>query len=1838
MNICQGTYEYPIYKVRVWTSASNYDTNVFVGKNQNDKNIDVILNKVSNKEQLKENEEQMLQKQFGNNFKNKLGLNTSGKIKFIKETIYNDDNINTLNKKISMYLLHDIPENDIFFWIEKEIKKTELFIEMVTSQILQGKKSANLKYVKEVLNFFLGQNQIITETDSNNNNKLYRDDIIELIKPLSILYVNEPLGVKYIHNQFSYYFQINPFKQKDKTEIISKDNFEVITDRSITIEHYQLRNNTINIALYESVLHENKDITILYFPFHDKKKTEKKDDIFKTIDIVHNEVAQKIKDLNDDDFTTECHINYLHLRFNESLSNPDFKLKQIFDKFLTTDIVPFVKYNTPSNKFYKVDKNSLNPKSKYRILKDDFDVWIESNPDDKRMKSIKEYLIFKVFIKTNTEQNKFASVILFPDSHIDIKYSMKSSDSISIDDISNNLKEINNLCDILIKNNDIKIDKIDHNFWYKTEGFTNIKIINIASNIILICKTSNSTLDNIKLLAQSLLPYVSVSEYQKNKENTLFLQYKRIDNFVKTDNITNFLNQHIFDSKETAIIKIREEFSISEDEALKSYEQWLVSQKVKLVPIGKGMDFRPANASNVMIKLFPNQLGYKALVEGITKIKYHKRIISLLKFLSYYGSKDNIKHITFIEKYELHKSDSSEYDSELFKDDETDNDDKLSHVGDVIGDLYSLVGDDVGDLGDFEGFTGFEEDEEGEGEVTKKTKKKNEEESDDNDESEEIMDEDKLIKDLKKNKTSQYVLNRLKSHDRKLFASKKDTPQYSTKCQWADGRQPIVISQEDKDRIDSLYPNSYDNNFIKYGTDAEKMKKNIYICPEIWCPISRVSMTYKEFVENGEKCPSKDIDEPVINMRSKLFTDKNTNERKPRYIGFTGDGNDCLPCCFAMKPEIKKLGPNKNQKKIDQCLGVDHKKEEDHTKNSLVIPKVLETYIVGTQYPINENRYGLMPKPLSEMFKNKKCGEKGEGTGNMIEGTDCFLRKGINHYDGQSFLSCMSSIFIENTDKTQDIIQLIKDNLAIELFLLLNDGNLCGLFINENKNIFDPAEFLAFRRWFTGDSNKVKIYIEKFNLYKVRKDIIDNSADGLTVFNRHKFKEFKHILREYIIYNSYHNFLNYLFDKDILKTHDMLLDLFTNELEWLNTKGTNIIVFEVGKDDITMACPFNTKIGLDLSRPFIFIVKQGDIYEQIVRVKQPNKNRSIIVNVSFRYGEIEVVDEIINYYKDNCKLAKNHNITNAMAVLEYLNMTGFKVRYQVINYNFKLEGFLLNKGIFIPCPNQPPVIMKNSHFIYIDEMLDKVQNTNYNTIKPILKALQEFTDDDFYTISKVVTDEDNDAVSLITKNGNAIPINKDFFPDEIYLDNLNIFIGWEEDDPRKIFIKHENTKELLYQVVKNEISRTLLNNKVIQNEVDFLRSDDNEFPTYLKKKKMDDLIHTFLKKIVIASNENDDDIISSYDNNIISCSSIRKNKCKGMCQWSEGPDGKGRCYLKIPQDWLDKFQSKLTDNMLKLKNIKTVKPSNINNKNITTQLVFDQTDVVSGKIIKIQEVLRDPYKFVDRVLEKYIKNIIIKDVKVVKKITIENLLTPQWYDLLTKFNKIFNGKQGYKIMEETKGFGINKMEIIRPDFIPLVFQLVSKLMNSHIKINEDIVKKLVENKLIEDHRYFTSINKINDFYEDMKLMNPTFAYYVKKNKSISLQDMVDIFRKTDYIMSEYELRILSNLLGIKVIIIARKNIARNPNEIKCIKPIKNTKQFIILFQTSIVPQEKEKAPFDKYELIIKNIKKPQFIFHDDEDIPIYNTDMKYNTLAEYIKGTCIKYYVLEEADIKENNS
>jgi len=151
-----------------------------------------------------------------------------------------------------------------------------------------------------------------------------------------------------------------------------------------------------------------------------------------------------------------------------------------------------------------------------------------------------------------------------------------------------------------------------------------------------------------------------------------------------------------------------------------------------------------------------------------------------------------------------------------------------------------------------------------------------------------------------------FLLESLYRADPNLFSG----TTYSKMCPHVDKRQPVVVTREE---FDVLPSNSYGDRAIAYGSSKETSERNIYICPTVWCPMSRVSMTRDQLVSAGGRCPGGPAEEPIL-YDSKYF--RKSKNKNHRHVGFLDPSKHpsglCLPCCF-----------NKPGKRVDQCEAKD---------------------------------------------------------------------------------------------------------------------------------------------------------------------------------------------------------------------------------------------------------------------------------------------------------------------------------------------------------------------------------------------------------------------------------------------------------------------------------------------------------------------------------------------------------------------------------------------------------------------------------------------------------------------------------------------------------------------------------------------------------------------------------------------------------------------------------------------------------------------------------------------------------------------------------------------------
>lgn len=199
--------------------------------------------------------------------------------------------------------------------------------------------------------------------------------------------------------------------------------------------------------------------------------------------------------------------------------------------------------------------------------------------------------------------------------------------------------------------------------------------------------------------------------------------------------------------------------------------------------------------------------------------------------------------------------------------------------------------------------------------------------------------------------------------DPKLFQySTKARRMYSTICQ--QHRQPVRMTKEEA----ADWAERRDDVPIPHGSTPQLASKNVYACPDVWCPVSRKAMTFEEFNDAGEKCPGDDPKVKPFVRNKKWYVRLMDSSSHP-------DGL-LMPCCFK-KPGKGELAVPTGARREDIDAWVKHVEGQKYVTRST------------NDYA---NELALLPPALHFMFNGQtKCGHRFDGSGNL-KGKSCVMR------------------------------------------------------------------------------------------------------------------------------------------------------------------------------------------------------------------------------------------------------------------------------------------------------------------------------------------------------------------------------------------------------------------------------------------------------------------------------------------------------------------------------------------------------------------------------------------------------------------------------------------------------------------------------------------------------------------------------------------------------------------------------------------------------------------------------------------------------------------------------
>lgn len=420
-----------------------------------------------------------------------------------------------------------------------------------------------------------------------------------------------------------------------------------------------------------------------------------------------------------------------------------------------------------------------------------------------------------------------------------------------------------------------------------------------------------------------------------------------------------------------------------------------------------------------------------------------------------------------------------------------------------------------------------------------------------------------------------HFLRMLQKADPKIFV---ENGNYARMCMVTNFRQPVVLSKQEKEELDKSEFGQGVDNFIEYGSDPSN--QNVYFCPRIWCPESKVPMTPEQY-EKYKVCPKGE--NPIL-MYDHSYWDNNPQVK--HNIGFhttKGENGLCLPCC--MKREKK---PAALQKELQECAAP-LRKETALPKAPVATeeePMKEEYYLMTQSAPLPKGRFGVVPKPLHDtLYPNVShalCSK-------VLTSQECLVRRGIDH-ENDSLLAAIAGGLGLGSKK--ELLRMITKKIDPLTFITLEDGNILTLFAPENPII--PSKHTSLVKRWNEWIRKHNRYISLFKL----ESILGKKVSEL---NEH---DTMRLSRELSVFDAYERFIQYLRSEepknpyllyDILRMSDVLLLLWEKQ----------------DNDTAHLYCPFYKSVNelldaLAASQTAILLLKDGDWYEPL-ELKQRNK-------------------------------------------------------------------------------------------------------------------------------------------------------------------------------------------------------------------------------------------------------------------------------------------------------------------------------------------------------------------------------------------------------------------------------------------------------------------------------------------------------------------------------------------------------------------------------------------------------------------------------------------------------
>jgi hypothetical protein len=434
-----------------------------------------------------------------------------------------------------------------------------------------------------------------------------------------------------------------------------------------------------------------------------------------------------------------------------------------------------------------------------------------------------------------------------------------------------------------------------------------------------------------------------------------------------------------------------------------------------------------------------------------------------------------------------------------------------------------------------------------------------------------------------------YLSKSLKRADAGLFDYKADNGRrkYSKACQSL--RQPVIMTQEEALKNDEAKKAGKQHGTygmaVAFGSTAELMSKNVYVCPDVWCPTSRMAMSLAELKLARGRCPAKG-EKPMVfsELGPEYWVKKNRVtgkvNAKERHVGFL-DPKDhpdslCMPCCFSKAKDVSQC-VSSAQARLG--IGSESRNDEITRKGDSGTTETTETekgysetreendfsqsskYIMSATATLSPGRFGMLPDFLCQLLGNSFE----SATGFIAENVNVYLRLGRVPTEPRQPLLDALHLTLGFASVAKLSHKLLEAASSLSTFVELSDGNVLVAF---KKNVV-RKDLEKTRK----ELGKHRDYVERYSI---------NVNDKMT------------LIRESCILAAHERFKAFLADPDKKKREEHVSDLLQRIM--YKTQNTQLIFFD--SDNKT-----STTLRDDISAKVVMVMSSsgGMSYDLIVR-------------------------------------------------------------------------------------------------------------------------------------------------------------------------------------------------------------------------------------------------------------------------------------------------------------------------------------------------------------------------------------------------------------------------------------------------------------------------------------------------------------------------------------------------------------------------------------------------------------------------------------------------------------